>query len=40
MVEKLKVIHGEEKQVLDDNTIEVAKFSRCLESILRHHQKG
>ena len=40
IVERLKVVYGEQKKTLNDDIIEVPRFCRCLEAILRHQQKG
>ena len=39
-MDRLKVLYNEKKEPINDNTIELARFCRCLEAILRHQQKG
>ena len=40
VVERLKTIYSQTSKPLTDDTIEVSRFCRYLESILRHGQKG
>ena len=39
-VERLKVLNNGRTEPFDDDVLEVPRFCRCLETILRHQQKG
>ena len=39
-MDRLKTVYNKQSSPLNDNTIEVARFCRSLEAILRHGQKG